>query len=322
LSTGFNSQQNRSKQKQLQAMTDRDKQWNMQYEKLVEFKRTKGHCMVKQGYEQDKSLGLWVHAQRSYHKHNKLRQDRKRSLDEIGFAWKVEDARNIDDKLWNQQYEKLVAFQRKSGHCKVPSKYEQDKSLGNWVERQRRNNRNNKLRPDRKELLDKLNFAWKATGTLAARASTTDASDGFFHNQRKHHNHDNMRQDRKRILDDMGFISNAQDESRESLWNEQYERLVEFRRKKGHCMVSQRNKEHKSLGMWVRTQRKNHTTNVMLPDRKERLDALDFVWNVNARAVRSCASNMDVRGLGVGLFHFTLWADHVSNSRSFSSLLV
>jgi hypothetical protein len=141
----------------------------MQYEKLLEFKRSKGHCMVPQSYEQDRALGQWVHRQRNYYKTNKLLQGRKRILDEIGFAW----------KLWNQQYEKLVEFQRTNGHCKVSSIYEQDRSLGIWVLRQRRNNRNNKLRRDRKELLDQLKFNWKAGDALAARASTTDVS-GLF----------------------------------------------------------------------------------------------------------------------------------------------
>jgi hypothetical protein len=55
----------------------------------------------------------------------------------------------------------------------VPFKYEQDKSLGQWVNTQRRSHNKNTMRPDRKELLNKIGFAWKYT-TLAARASTTD----------------------------------------------------------------------------------------------------------------------------------------------------
>jgi hypothetical protein len=46
--------------------------------------------MVRRRYEQDKSLGRWVHQQRTDHNKNKIRQDRKRLLDEIGFAWKAD----------------------------------------------------------------------------------------------------------------------------------------------------------------------------------------------------------------------------------------
>jgi hypothetical protein len=42
--------------------------------------------MVPQSYEQDKSLGRWVSKQQTLHKNNKLGLDRKRILEEIGFA--------------------------------------------------------------------------------------------------------------------------------------------------------------------------------------------------------------------------------------------
>jgi hypothetical protein len=83
-----------------------------------------------QGVTSKKSLcrtGDWVTTQRSYHKHNKLRLDRKRILDEIGFAWEADAAHNM---LWQNQLEKLVEFKRENGHCMVPCNYEQDKSLG------------------------------------------------------------------------------------------------------------------------------------------------------------------------------------------------
>jgi hypothetical protein len=65
----------------------------------------------------------------------------------------------------------LVEFKRKNGHCTVPKRYKQDKSLGMWISTQRSNHVNNKLRPYRKELLDEINFVWKDV-TLAARSST------------------------------------------------------------------------------------------------------------------------------------------------------
>jgi hypothetical protein len=113
--------------------------------------------------------------QRKHHKNNKLRLDRKRILDEIGFAWKSEDNHSYkpDDKLWHQQYEKLLEYKRKKGHCMVPQSYEVDKSLGKWVMNQRARHANNKMLPDRKELLDSLDFVWKAD-SLATRSSATD----------------------------------------------------------------------------------------------------------------------------------------------------
>jgi hypothetical protein len=173
-------------------MTERDKKWNMEYEKLVERKRTNGHCMVPHRCKQDKSLGIWVHTQRKYHKNNKMRPDRKRILDEIGFAWKDDGAHTliIDEKRWHEKYEKLLEYKRKKGHCLVPRL---SSHLGEWVNTQRRNHDKNKMRPDREKLLDKVGFAWKVDThalALAARASTTDVRDlviGAFHPLNRYH---------------------------------------------------------------------------------------------------------------------------------------
>jgi hypothetical protein len=239
-------------------MTERGKkrnmQWNMQYEQLVEFKRKNGHCMVPKSYEQDKSLGNWVDRQRSIHKSNKIQLDRKRILDQIGFAWKADAAHQFkpDDKLWHQQYEKLVEFKRKKGHCRVPRSYEQDKSLGIWVGHQRSHHNNNEMRLDRQELLDELGFAWKCEGTHTFKPN-------------------------------------------DKLWHQQYEKLLEYKRKNGHCKVPTKYKDDKSLGVWVMNQRTRHAT--MLPDRKEFLDALEFAWKADTVATRS--STTDVRGLAI-----------------------
>jgi hypothetical protein len=147
-----------------------DKQWNTQYEKLVEFKRKNGNCLVPQKYEEDVALGMWVNKQRRSHSNNKIRLDRKGLLEEIGFVWRVNKS-----TLWNKQYEKLVEFKRKHGNCLVPRSYQEDVSLGNWVNNQRQFHSKNKLRLDRKGLLEELGFAWKAD-TGAARSSTTDVS--------------------------------------------------------------------------------------------------------------------------------------------------
>jgi hypothetical protein len=238
-------------------MTEYDKKWNRQYKQLVEFKRTNGHCVVPQRNKEHRSLGVWVSTQRTIQKSNKIRLDRKDILDKIGFAWKPDGAHTLkqDDKLWHQQHEKLLEYKRKNGHCKVPNKYKDDKSLGIWVYTQRKNHNDNKMRQDRKRVLDEIGFAWKP-----------DAGHNF-------------KLDAKH-------------------WHQQYEKLLEYKRKNGHCKVPQtKNKDDKTLGWWVSTQRKRHANNKMLPDRKELLDANDFVWKIDYLATHS--STTDVRCLAI-----------------------
>jgi hypothetical protein len=113
--------------------------------------------------------------QRARHANNKLRQDRKMILNEIGFAWKDDGAHTLDqnDKLWHQHHAKLVEHKRINGHCKVPRNYKEDKFLGIWIANQRQKHANHKMRLDRKKLLDELDFFRKAD-TVATRSSTTD----------------------------------------------------------------------------------------------------------------------------------------------------
>ena len=154
-----------------QYQLQQDQKWYQQYKKLVGFQRLNGHCQVPARYEPDKTLGVWVGTQRMNHTNNKMQPDRKGLLDEIGFAWRGDRATPRfpnEDKKWNIQYEKLVDFQRKNGHCMVPTRYEQDTSLGWWVGTQRVvHNKHNTMLQDRKERLDALGFIWNAQNRVS-----------------------------------------------------------------------------------------------------------------------------------------------------------
>jgi hypothetical protein len=146
------------------ARIDRDPQWNKKYQTLVEFKSKNGHCLVPNMYQEDMSLGKWAANQRQLDLNNKLGLDRKGLLDDIGFVWSVvksAPARTDQDTQWEEQYKQLVEFKRKNGHCIVKTTgWKEDMSLGKWVGNQRQIHSNNKLRLDRKGLLDELEFVW------------------------------------------------------------------------------------------------------------------------------------------------------------------
>ena len=85
---------------------------------------------------------------------------------------------------------------------------------------------------------------------------------------------DKLSANRRRLLDTIGFIWNLRD----CAWEEGYSRLLQFRRREGHCCVPQHHIEGAfRLGQWVNLQRtrqkKLHT------ERKRRLDSVGFVWN-------------------------------------------
>ena len=71
------------------------------------------------------NMSTQASTQRSENKKGKLREDRFRRLNEIGFTWN-----NAWDALWNLRYSQLMMFKREFGHCRVPQKYKKNPQLG------------------------------------------------------------------------------------------------------------------------------------------------------------------------------------------------
>jgi hypothetical protein len=141
-----------------------EKQWNDNFERLIGYKQEYGDCLVPQKYE-DSSLGRWVSRQRTNYKHDTIREDRKRRLDELGFDWgtgryqqKLSRDTSKRDFQWKNMYQKLVDFNQQNGHAMVPT---HQKGLGHWVSKQRVLYRNGRMTDDRKELLDEIGVVWK-----------------------------------------------------------------------------------------------------------------------------------------------------------------
>lgn len=62
-----------------------------------------------------------------------LTDRRVKLLDEVGFQW----AKQKGDVSWDQHYQELFVFYLQHGHCNVPTKCADNKSLGRWVSTQR-----------------------------------------------------------------------------------------------------------------------------------------------------------------------------------------
>ena len=128
--------------------------------------------LVPYHYEGDPGLGPWVSEQRRSFFEDRLSQERIKKLESLGFNMAVESGSGEDQAKvgsprensvslvakWQANYQSLQKFYEKHGHCIVSRN--QDKPLSYWVVRQRQLNFQNKLKPDRKELLDQVNFEW------------------------------------------------------------------------------------------------------------------------------------------------------------------
>ncbi len=74
--------------------------------------------------------------------------------------------------------------------------------------------------------------------------------------------------DRRQRLDALGFV-----------WQNGFRHLKLYKDREGHCRVPQQHLENEfRLGTWVATQRSGRST--LSTYRKQRLEELEFVWDV------------------------------------------
>ena len=213
--------------------------------------------------------------------------ERKQRLDSLGFIW--------DDLVaaWEEGFAALQKFHAREHHCRVIDRHlEGTYRLGQWIAVQR--NTKDSMLVERKQKLDALGFDWDPT--------EADWKAGFaalerFKARKGHcrvpwgHLEDNYKlgqwvanQRRKKVtmpvehrqkLEALGFewYPYAAD------WEEGFAALGRFKGREGHCRVNVVHTEGTfGLGQWVSTQRKQR--NSIPVERRQRLDALGFIWRV------------------------------------------
>ena len=134
---------------------DRDT-WEEGFAKLLAFQKREMHCRVPPLHlEEGFQLEAWVSAQRLAAKANSLSKECRRRLVEIGFVWDAREA------AWEDGYDKLVAFQKREGHCRVSGLHEEGGFLlGTWANSQRQAAKDKTLSEEHRRRLMKIGFAW------------------------------------------------------------------------------------------------------------------------------------------------------------------
>jgi Helicase associated domain len=207
-------------------------------------------------------------------------------LNAIGFFW------DPLESAWEDRFAALTKFKAREGHCQVPQRHiEGSFSLGTWVSHERE--KRDTMSAERKQRFDAIGFAWDpresaweegfaALTKFKAREGHCRVPDdhvegtytlgtwvGVQRNRRK----DTMSAERKQRLNAIGFVWDPLG----SAWEEGFAALKKFRDRKGHCRVPALHVEGKfKLGGWVRGQIRVRDS--MSAERKQRLDAIEFVW--------------------------------------------
>lgn len=117
------------------------------------------------------------------------------------------------EERWEESFRRLVAFQKKHGHCNIPYRYEEDPFLGRWVSLQRSIYKG--------EASSSHSGAHGATATATAPALSGESA---------------AQRDRVRRLNEIGFEWNPQ-ETRHVSWEQRYGELCDFVARNGHARV-------------------------------------------------------------------------------------
>lgn len=223
-----------------------DLNWNESYNYLLEFKKQFGNYSVPKNYEVNGiKLGNWINHQRKQYKNGKLSKEKEELLNEIDFKWSVLD---LD---WNNLFSELVKYKEKYGNCLVPRDYNSNETtLGSWVRNQRFLYRKGKLSKDRIDNLESLSFYW-------GRERTTRNSNEYKEK-----------------------IETKEKLSRENLWEECYNALIEYKEHHGNCLVSRNYKiDNINLGVWVNKQRIRMREGKLNEVRVNKLNNIGFIWD-------------------------------------------
>ena len=152
------------------------------------------------------------------------------------------------------------------------------------------------MSPDRRQRLDALGFVWdpfadqweegfgyleryrKANGDCLVPLRYHDSASGYGLGhwvQVQRMTQDTMLPERRQRLGALGFVWNVLT----AQWEEGFHALQLFHQREGHCLVPYSHRDQGyGLGQWVFRQRA--AQDKLSPDRRQRLDALGFVWKV------------------------------------------
>jgi len=267
--------------------------WDLRYGELIKYKENHGDCNVPKGWAENSQLAKWVSSQRSNYKNKNLSKNRIKQLEDLGFAWRLA----VESLPWGKMFELLKIYKQKNGNCNVPQGRSEIKQLASWVSTQRLNYRDKILSNNRTKLLENIGFTWKRHEPLWEKMFEalirykkeygdcnvpTERADNsqlakWVNSQRSNYKNKILSNDRIKRLENIGFVWNPL----ESLWEDMFEVLVEYKKTHGNCNVPSRWTESKQLAAWVKNQRTDYRKEKLDKKRIKLLENIGFTWKRN-----------------------------------------
>jgi len=147
--------------------------WNQRFEELRAFSQIHGHLDPNE----PKALTNWIRNQRTQyrymHQENKkhlcfLTPERINRLESLGFIW------NPREIKWKRMFMQLVEYNNRFGHLNVPSRWEENRKLSQWVSsqrikykaRQKGRKIGESIKDEQIDMLNSIGFCWDPKGQV------------------------------------------------------------------------------------------------------------------------------------------------------------
>jgi len=292
----------------------------------AEFQHSHGECRRPASTVPQNLVGERKNGQPS-----SLTAERTGALNNLGFDWVLgRGGGSENDTNWELRLEEFRVFRQIHGHCRVPSKYPKNPSLGKWVSKmrsefkKRENGQQSSLTVERIAELNNLGFEWvlgrghRSSNLPIWKLRLEELRE--FHQihghcrvpqrypqnpslgkwvskmrsefqKRENGKESSLTDGRIATLNNLGF-----DWVVYEAWEIRLQKLREFRQTNGHCRVPQKYPQNPSLGHWVASMRRRKSS--LTVERIAALNNLGFDWVVNeAREIRLEELRFAERGL-------------------------
>jgi superfamily II DNA or RNA helicase len=232
--------------------------WREGFEQLSQYQKEHKTCHVPVHLKSGLQLRAWSAKQRAVHQAGRLPAEKVKLLESIGFVWAPVEA------FWCSNFEQLVAFKKKHDNCDVLREEEEFPGLYGWCNLQRQRRRTGKITQDHLKALVAIGLNWdphqarweilfRECQAFTRRHGHCDLSSArgrlktWCAEQRAAYREDRLPVGRAERLNALGF----EWEPVAASWNENIRSLAAFKRRYGHCNVSQAIPEDVALAIWL-----------------------------------------------------------------------
>ncbi|MBF0427698.1 MAG: helicase associated domain-containing protein [Magnetococcales bacterium] len=251
--------------------------WDQRFGELQNYCLTYGDGAVPNSWPENPGLAEWAIRQRKAWQQNTLSPEQMARLEQVGFV------RDLESFAWDKAFQRLKRFP-------------EDLQLVEWIEKQRHLKKKEKLEPERVQRLDEIHFVWdleeaaweesfqlflkfkgqRGHGKIPSHFPEDEILGKWAEKQRKEYQQKKLLAARQERLDAEGFVWDLA----AAAWDEMLEILRKHRLQYGHGKVPKEWPINPILAIWAEDQRRLREKGVLAQERVDKLDAVDFVWDL------------------------------------------